>query len=102
MSVRKATRTFDIPKSTLFQYEAGKHRGGKIGRPTLFTDDEEKISAQLLIRFAELGIPYNKNHLRTLILQLAAGKGCLTIIYVLRHGSFVFNVSYSDFPSVRI
>ena len=102
MSVRKAAKNFHIPKSTLFEYEAGKHRGGKIGRPTLFTDNEENILARLLIRFAEIGIPYNKNHLRTLILQLAAGKGSSTNINVLRHDFFVFNVSHSEFPSLRI
>ena len=75
MSVREATRTFKVPKTTLSRYEEQKHHGGKIGRPSLFSDEEEKLLAKLLIRFAEIGSPYNKNHLRTLILQLATGKG---------------------------
>ena len=75
MSIREAARTFKVPRTTLTQYEGQRHHGGKIGRPSLFSDEEEKLLAKLLIRFAEIGSPYNKNHLRTLILQLATGKG---------------------------
>ena len=76
--MRETSRTFNIPRSTLDNYDVGKHCGGKVGRPTIFTEDEEKMLAKLLIRFTQIGCPYNKNHLRTLILNLAAGKGMLT------------------------
>ena len=79
MSVREAARTFKVPKTTLYEYDGEKHHGGKIGRPTLFSDEEEKLLAKLLIRFAEIGSPYDKNHLRTLISQLATGKGKIEV-----------------------
>ena len=45
MSARKASRTFKIPRTTLEEYDGEKHRGGKMGPPTLFTDEEENILA---------------------------------------------------------
>ena len=73
-----ASRTFSVPRSTLDDYDVGEYRGGKVGRPTIFTEDEEMILAKLLIRFTQIGCPYNENHLRPLILQLTARKGMLS------------------------
>ena len=87
ISAREASRTFGVPRTTLDESDVRKHRDGKLGRLTIFTEDEERVLAKLLIRFAQIRSPYNKNHLRTLILQLAAGKGTLTFTHELRHPS---------------
>ena len=65
MSLRKASRTYNVPLGTLNNKVHKKHCG-KPGHPVAFSEAEEEIFVEHLLRVAEWGFPFTTMDLRIL------------------------------------
>lgn len=80
MNVLEAARTFNVPKSTL----RGRLRGSSVkkGRPRTFTETEQAILEDVLLKCAAVGLPLNKRWLINIVADVAERKGTLQRIVV--------------------
>lgn len=62
MSVRRAAKHFNVPKSTLHRRSAGKYIF--TGPPTELTTEEEKVLASWVIHVSKRGFPLTQSELK--------------------------------------
>ena len=68
ISVYKASKKYNIPKSTLLNHLNGKNvRNGQAGRPTVFTSEEEQRIADTVDFAAKTGLGLSIHGLRKLV-----------------------------------
>ena len=68
MSLRRASEMFSVPKSTLaYRAKLADDAVPQVGRPCVFTQEEEEIFAQHLVTVANWGFPFSKLDLRYLV-----------------------------------
>ena len=72
MSIRKASREFGIPKTTLLDKFHGRSAvdARKVGPATILTQDEEKELSQWLIYLAKTGFPRKKHDLLNTVMKI--------------------------------
>ena len=68
LSIRAASKKYQIPKSNLSDHVCGKHPG-KHGARTVFNEEEEAIICANLAKVSEWGFPFTKFDLRILAKQ---------------------------------
>lgn len=62
LSIRKASKEFKIPKTTLLDYLNEKHPRN-VGAPTVLTNQEEQLLIQWIIDMGERGFPVSKSQI---------------------------------------
>ena len=77
LSIREAAERYDIPKSTLYDHVSGKKRCG-VGRPTVFTVDEEKAIVRSCQVLAEAGFSLNRFIVGNVIHNYISSRGLKT------------------------
>ena len=63
---REASKKYNIPRQTIVNKLKNKH-SGKVGRPTVFTELEEKIFVKHCITVSDMGIPISLYDLRCIV-----------------------------------
>ena len=83
-SVCEAARTFNVPRTSLRRRLAGIP-AGKRGPKRKFTVEEEKFLVDLMLKAADIGIPFDKRLLEKLVIKMcmAKGKDCAFIVTAL-------------------
>ncbi len=64
-SVYKTSKLFNIPEATL-RFRIQKKHTDKVGHPTIFTTDQEKIMADCLNELADLGFGFSNLRMKLL------------------------------------
>ena len=64
-SVYMAHRVYKIPRSTIQNHVDGKSSGFRVGRPPLFSDEQEKLLVDLVIQLAEWGHPLEREEFKS-------------------------------------
>lgn len=63
---REAEKLYNIPRRTL-NYKLKKHHGNHWGRPTIFSEDEEKCFTSHVILMCDYGFPVDKTDFRYIV-----------------------------------
>jgi hypothetical protein len=74
LSARAASQKYNIPRSTLLDRCANKHSGVQ-GRPTVLTQEEERVIAEMLKLLADWGFPFSGEDLRHFVKSYLDLKG---------------------------
>lgn len=78
MTERKAAIEYGIPRSTLKDRLAERVQGGKAGRPTVLSEEEELILEERLVLLGQWGFPLTPRCLRDTIKAYLDGQGKTT------------------------
>lgn len=65
MSIYRAHRTYNVPRTTIKNHVDGKSTSFRIGRPPLLSEHQEKLLLDLVIQLAEWGYPLEREEFKS-------------------------------------
>ena len=67
MSAYAAAKLYDIPKTTITNHTSFKSKSFIVGRPTVFSEDEERILVEYIVSLAKIGYGLDINNLQVIV-----------------------------------